>query len=379
MQEMDLLEEQAKLIERNKELSCLFEIAKIVANTSKTFPDILHSIVALLPAAFHYPESICARIRVDDFIFMTDNFEESVNTIQEILIIEGLPKGAIEVFYTGNKEVVENQGNCFLPEEYKLLNAIARQISLMIEMKLANEKQSKLEKQLLHADRLAKVGQLTAGLAHELNEPLAGILGFAQLAVKKIDKPEQAARYLDRIIQSCLHAREIIKKMMLFSSPVPHRKSLVDLNKTLEAGMSFIEPRFVKSNIKFECSFDPKLPSIMADPSQITQVLVNLAINAIQAMPEGGTLRIKTDTLGGKPRMIVQDTGMGMDSQTIEQIFLPFFSTKDVDQGMGLGLSVVHGIISAHGGTIDVQSQKGMGATFIIAFPAGLEEKNQLA
>ena len=374
MQELELLEERAKLIERNKELTCLYAIAKIVGHTEKSFAEVLQEIVTVLPPAFQYPDQTRARITVDDLMFANEGFKTSRSAIREPLIIHGVQRGVIEVVYRRTKSARGRTGTGFLIEERKLLRTIARQSALMIERKLANDKQLELESQLRHADRLAKVGQLTAGVAHELNEPLAGILGFAQLAVRKIDSPELTAKYLDRIIQSCLHAREIIKKMMLFGSPMPHRMEPVNLNRLLAEGIAFIEPRFTHSGITFECEFDEGLPPILADPSQITQVLVNLVINAIHAMPAGGTLTIRTQLAAGCARMIVQDTGTGMDPHTMDQIFMPFFTTKDVDQGSGLGLPVVHGIVSAHGAAIDVQSQLEQGTVFTITFPLDLRK-----
>jgi signal transduction histidine kinase len=369
MKEQTLLEERAKLIERNKELSCLFEIAKIVAHTETTVAEVLQAIVDVLPSAFQYPDQVCARIITTDKICITEGFAESGHVLRDTLQMEAPPHGAIEVFYHQRKETAEDLEIGFFPEERKLLQAIAHQVSLMIGIKLASEKQAGLENQLRHADRLAKVGQLTAGVAHELNEPLAGILGFAQLAKKKIDEPIQTDRYLDKIIQSTLHAREIIKKMMLFSSPMPQHKSKTDLNQVLTEGMAFIEPRFSKAAIRFTTDLDPKLPQILADASQITQVLINLVINAIHAMDSRGTVTLRTVGTDRAVQMIVEDTGIGMDQQTKEQIFLPFFTTKDTDHGTGLGLSVVHGIVSAHDGIIKVESRVGQGTTFTITFP----------
>ncbi|MDD2465974.1 MAG: ATP-binding protein [Desulfobulbus sp.] len=370
MQEKALLDERAKLIERNKELSCLYEIAKIVAHTETTVEEVLQAIVDVVPSAFQFPDQVCARIVVDDKVFMTEGFSKYGQMIRDTLQMDPPSHGAIEVFYHRRDEAEQELEDGFFPEERKLLQAIAHQVSQMINIKLANEKRAQLENQLRHSDRLAKVGQLTAGVAHELNEPLVSILGFAQLATKKIDAPVQAARYLDKIIQSTLHAREVIKKMMLFSSPMPYHKSKTDLNHVLTEGMAFIEPRFSKVAIRFNSVLDPELPMILADASQITQVLINLVINAIHAMDSKGTLTLRTAGAGMTVQMIVQDTGTGMDQQTMEQIFLPFFTTKDLDHGTGLGLSVVHGIVSAHDGTINVESRVGQGTTFTITFPA---------
>lgn len=370
MQEKALLKERAKLIERNKELSCLYEIAKIVAHLETTVAEVLQAIVDVVPSAFQFPDQVCARIVVDDKVFMTEGFAISDHVIRDTLQMESPSHGVIEVFYHRRDETFQDLDDRFFPEERKLLQAIAHQVSLMVNIKLANEQRAQLENQLQHSDRLAKVGQLTAGVAHELNEPLVSILGFAQLAAKKIDTPIQAARYLDKIIQSTLHAREIIKKMMLFSSPMPYHRSETDLNRVLVEGMAFIEPRFSEVAIQFESIFDPQLPSILADASQITQVLINLVINALHAMGSSGTLTLRTIGAGPTVQMIVQDTGIGMDQQTMEQIFLPFFTTKDLDHGTGLGLSVVHGIVSAHDGTIKVESSVGQGTTFTITLPA---------
>ncbi|MFH7326972.1 sensor histidine kinase [Desulfurivibrio sp. C05AmB] len=367
MQAQAFLEERAKLIERNKELSCLYEIAKIVAHSETSFAEVLQAIVAMLPSAFHHPDRVCARIVVDGQVFQSEGFADSPHMLRADLRMQERSRGVIEVFFRWREGAAI--GDPFFPEERKLLQAIAGQVSLMIGNRLANEHRAQLESQLRHADRLAKVGQLTAGVAHELNEPLAAILGFAQLAAKKIESPEQASRYLDRIIHSCLHAREIIRKMMLFSSPGVPRTRRVDLNHLLTEGLSFIEPRFTRTSIRFVTELSPDLPPVEADSAQITQVLVNLVINAIHAMADGGTLTLRTEGGGGEVRMIVADTGIGMDAATLEQIFLPFFTTKDVDHGTGLGLSVVHGIVTGHGGSIDVQSSPGRGTTCTITFP----------
>jgi signal transduction histidine kinase len=359
-------DEKAKLIERNKELTCLYEIAKIAADSRLSLPEVLRRVADILPPAFQYPHMACARICLNDGCLTTDGFDASTVSLRQPLMIHGREKGWIEVAY-GCKAGRAPVG--FLPEERELLETIARQAALMIEKKIADQNKAELESQLRHADRLAKVGQLTAGVAHELNEPLAGILGFAQLARKKTDQPTLVADYLDRMIHSCLHAREVIRKLMLFSKQMPNRKSRIDLNRLVEEGLAFIEPRFAKTRIRFERRLCPNLPLIEADASQITQVLVNLVINAIQAMPEGGTLMLTTAYRGDQIALSVEDSGTGIDSAVIDQIFLPFFTTKDVDEGTGLGLSVVHGIVTAHGGKIDVRSRPGAGSCFTVTLP----------
>ena len=367
--ERRLLKERFELIERNKELTCLYGMAQVVENSKATLPEILQSVTELIPPAFQFPEITSSRIQIDQHIYSTPGFKKSNQKLTENLIIQGIKRGAVEVIYYEKHPERSDIEIEFLQEEKNLLKTIARQVALIIEKKEADNKRDELEGQLRHADRLAKIGQLTAGVAHELNEPIGNILGFAQLASKNPDLPEQVCRDLEHIVGSSLHAREIIKKLMLFSRQMPHQKIRFNLNNLVKEGLSFIEPRFTKNNVEFIQDLTPNLPEITADPSQLRQVLVNLVVNAYQAMPNGGILTIKTLSKIDNVILVVLDTGVGMDQETLDQIFLPFFTTKDVDKGTGLGLSVAHGIITAHGGKIDVQSQKGKGSRFEIRFP----------
>jgi two-component system, NtrC family, sensor kinase len=369
LNEEKLLEERFNLVERNKELTCLYDIARISAVTEMPLEGLIQSIVELLPPAFQYAALASARIKVDGRAYTTAGFAETPLRLDEKLFIHGRERGTIDIFYAAAAGGPDIAQIGFLPEEQRLLRTIARQAALMIEKKLADDKKVELESQLRHADRLAKIGQLTAGVAHELNEPLGSILGFAQLAGKSKRLPAQVARDLTHIVQSALHAREIIKKLMLFSRQVPNRKMAVNLNALIAEGLSFIEPRFANSDIVFETTLESGLPDILADPSQLTQVLVNLVVNAVQAMPDGGRLLIKTAAVPEGVALVIQDSGIGMDETVLDQIFLPFFTTKEVDQGTGLGLSVVHGIVAGHGGRIEVSSRKGEGTRFDITLP----------
>lgn len=375
--ESELKKERFELIERNKELTCLYGMAKVVEHPDVTLQEILQSVTALIPPAFQYPEIASAAIHLDRQLYCTAGYEQSKHKLSEKVFVQGKKRGKVKVVYSEEKEKSTDKTISFLKEEHNLLKTIARQLALIIEKREADEKRLELEGQLRHADRLAKVGQLTAGVAHELNEPLGNILGFAQLADKNSDLPEQVYKDIKNIIQSALHAREIIKKLMLFSRQMPSKKKRVNLNTLIEDALSFIEPRFATTEVEFIRELDQSVLEITADPSQLTQVLVNLAINAVQAMPKGGTLTIKTLAENEHVVFTVQDTGIGMDQETIKQIFLPFFTTKDVDQGTGLGLSVVHGIIVAHGGEIDVHSHIGQGTRFEIKFPANSTNKEE--
>ena len=139
---------------------------------------------------------------------------------------------------------------------------------------------------------------------------------------------------------------------MLFARQTPPTKTRVNLNTVITEGLYLVEARCAKEGVELVRRLEPDLPDIIADPSQLHQVLVNLVVNAVQAMPGGGTLTIRTGRSDGHVALVVEDTGCGMTEEVRRQIFIPFFTTKDVSEGTGLGLSVVHGIVSAHGGTI---------------------------
>jgi two-component system, NtrC family, sensor kinase len=202
-----------------------------------------------------------------------------------------------------------------------------------------------------------------------LNEPLASILGFAQLIQLGTDLPEQTRSDIEKVIRASLHAREVVKKLLLFGRQVPSRISRTDLNKIVAEDIYFLESRCANENIVLEKKLDPRLPLVVADASQMHQVLVNLVVNSIQAMAGGGRLTIRTRRRHNGVALIVEDTGHGMSEEVRRQLFTPFFTTKDVGQGTGLGLSVVHGIVSTHGGSIGVESRVGHGSRFEVFLP----------
>lgn len=369
--EEELRREHAALIKRNRELRCLYSIAQIMGNPELDFNGKLQRIVGIIPQAFRFPEIASARIRLDQRTFSSPGQENAHSPciLTERILINGKQRGMIRAAYSQEPDSARAGEPVFLKEEQSLLRTVAKQLAMILEKKEGDIRKDELEKQLHHADRLAKIGQLTAGLAHEINNPLNSILGFAQLAAKTEGLPDQVADDLEKIVKSALHAREIIKKLMLFSRQMPHQEKQISLSAVMEEGLYFIEHICTKGRVTVIRELAKDLPEITADPSQINQVLMNLVMNAVHAMPEGGTLTVKTCREAGHVCLMVQDTGIGMDRKTLRQIFLPFFTTKDVDQGTGLGLSVVHGIVEAHGASIHVESQPGKGSAFIIRFP----------
>jgi signal transduction histidine kinase len=353
--------------ERVKELTCVYGLARALERSDLGLDEILQEIVELLPPAWQYPEITCGRIILDDRSFLTRNFRGGPYAQVAEIRVRAETRGKVEVIYT-QPRLPSDEGP-FLKEERELLNVVASEVGRLIEKRETEEERIQLQKHLRHADRLATIGQLSAGFAHEINEPLGSILGFAQLSRKQEGMPPQSIKDLDKIIAAALHAREVIRKLMLFARVQHPRQEWVNLNQIVEQGLSLLEARASENGINITRRLAPDLPAIMADPTQMQQVLVNLVVNAIQAMPKGGALTMETFSRDREVFLSVQDKGTGMSRKVMEQIFDPFFTTKEVGEGTGLGLAVVHGIVTTHGGSIHVQSGVGQGSRFEVRLP----------
>jgi signal transduction histidine kinase len=358
---------QIELRERIKEITCLYGIARVVAQPEASFDEIIQGIVELLPPAWLYPEITCARIQLNGQSYVTQGFRESRCRQVSDIVVNNEKVGFVEVVYL-EKRLTLDEGP-FLAEERSLIDSVAREVAIFYERAKAEDEKASLEDQLRHADRLATIGQLAAGVAHELNEPLGNILGFAQLAKKSPDLPPQVAQDLKNIESASLTAREIIKKLMTFARQLPPKRMLVNLNDVVNDGLYFFEARCVKAGVQLVRRLAADLTKITVDPGQINQVLVNLVVNAIQAMPQGGTLTVETWATDEDVCLRGEDTGAGMTEEVTDKIFLPFFTTKDIDEGTGLGLAVVHGIVTSHGGKIVIKTEPGEGTQFQIHLP----------
>jgi len=358
---------QVELRERIKELTCLYSIAKLAEDKSLSLNQILQGIVDLMPPGWLFPEIASARITLDGISYSTPGYQESAYRQAAKIVVEDEKRGTVEVNYSQEKPELDE--GPFLREERALIDTIAQETALIIERKQNDEEKARLQDQLRHADRLATIGQLSAGVAHELNEPIGSILGFAQLIQKSPGLPQQVVRDAEKIKKASLHTREVIKKLMLFARQMPPQKTGVDLNQIVVEGLYFLESRCAKEGIKVERILSEDLPEILADPAQMTQVLVNIVVNAVHAMPGGGKLTIQTKSSKKYVSLIITDTGTGMPENIKKQVFLPFFTTKDIGEGTGLGLAVVYGIVTSHGGSIDFKSELGKGTKFEVRLP----------
>lgn len=363
-----LLHERTTLLERNKELSCLYHISLLMVDMHQELDVIMGRIVALLPLGFQQPKKTHVALTVDDLRLETPGYRDTGNSLSEPIMVNKDRRGTLTVSMEDD-HARRARSTEFIEDETDLLATVAQQIALIVAKREERKARQSLEQQLRQADRLAKIGQFSAGLAHEINEPLANILGFAQLALQAGSLPGQVINDLKNIVDSSLHAREIIRKVMFFSRQMPPQFVLTDLNQTIRQALRITEVGAKRNNVAVVCELDQSLPHVMADPQHITQVVVNLVANAIQAMEKGGMLTVKTINYNDDAYIVIEDTGPGIPPEELKQIFNPFYTTKDVDKGTGLGLSVVHGIVKAHEGFIQVDSTPGKGTRFEVAFP----------
>ena len=239
----------------------------------------------------------------------------------------------------------------------------------------------KLQQQLIQSERLASLGELISGVAHELNNPLASVLGFSQLLLTE-DLNDSARRDVEVIIREATRCQKIVQNLLTFARRHKPEKTYVGINGIIESVLELRAYNLRLNNIKVIKEFDEDLPKTVADYHQLQQVFLNLINNAEQAMVEshqGGTLRVRTEKRGNLIRALVIDDGPGIPPEHMSKIFDPFFTTKEVGKGTGLGLSICYGIIQEHGGRIYAESEVGKGATFVVELPivseASLYEK----
>jgi len=245
------------------------------------------------------------------------------------------------------------------------------------KLQVAYEKLKETQQELIQSAKMAAMGHLMAGISHELSQPLTGIKGFAQAIVTDMKKNDPLKKDVQKIVEQSNRMDMIIKNMRFFAKRSECKNEKLDINKPIQDSLLLIANQFKVQNIRIKTSLVDNLPRILGDSNQLQQVFLNLLTNAKDAInrlrrPRGGEITIKTSLHKDKKsiEIIFQDTGCGISKENLENIFNPFFTTKSPDAGMGLGLSIVHRIISSHKGKIEVRSKKGKGTMFRIILPA---------
>jgi len=233
----------------------------------------------------------------------------------------------------------------------------------------------KMQEALLQSEKLAAMGRLTSQIAHELNNPIYGIMNTLELLKTEIPPESKRRRILELSLSEIQRLSEMLRNMLSFSKPEEEKRRAVKIDELIEGILLVMEKQMREANIRVETSFGEEIPDVMASTNQMRQVFLNIFKNAKEAMPKGGTLFVRTSKEDNRVLIHIQDTGIGIPEEIKDKIFDAFFTTKQKVKGVGLGLSVCYGIIRDHGGEIKIKSEEGKGTTFTISLP--IESRNQ--
>lgn len=391
----DTLQKQSKkLDERLKELHCLYGILQLVEEKDYRTEEILQGAVDLLSSSCRYPEITCAQITLGDQAYQTDNFTKTQWLLAQEITVLGKKAGAVEVYSL--KERPELDEGPFLKEERALLNAIAEQLGNVLERIRATQERQQMQSFVFQQEKLASVGQLAAGVAHEINNPIGFIssnLGTLKKYIAKLmeyiaasvtnrtqEELHQLRKTLkiDFVIQDInalinesvegtARVREIVQNLKSFSRLDEVKCKEADINECLENTIKVIwnELKYKATVIKEYAKLSP----IKCYPQQLNQVFMNFLVNAAQAIEKQGEIKIKTWQDDKDIFVSISDTGQGIPAENLSKLFEPFFTTKETGKGTGLGLSIAHEIIQKHQGRIEVASEVGRGTTFTVILP----------
>jgi len=314
------------------------------------------------------PENLVPLFKeTDQFIFERHNVQTYEYSLR-------FPDGTLHNLFTTKAPFINLKGE---------IAGIVGVISDITNLRQAEEEKTLLEDQLRHSQKMEAVGTLAGGVAHDFNNIFQAMSGYIQLLLMKKDKDDPDRKYLTKIDQSTIRATELVRRLLTFSRKSETRFQPVNLNLVVANTIHLLE-QTIPRMIQIEMHPASDLPGIYADPSQIEQVIINIAANAFDAMPEGGRLVFETESIpfkegysdkylelkpGNYVLLKISDTGHGMDEEVQKHIFEPFFTTKEVGKGTGLGLATVYGIVKSHNGRIACYSEPGLGTTFKIYLP----------
>ena len=236
---------------------------------------------------------------------------------------------------------------------------------------------SKRQKELLAAERLKATGRLASEIAHELNTPLGGILMYSHLLMEDVAEDDPRRENIVKINKLAHRCKIIVQGLLDFAHQEIPQSRPVQINRILRNVIGFLEDHVLLRNISIEADLDPVLPSVAGDENKLEQLFINLIINAAQSMNGSGTLTLRTEFAVDTSRVRIKcsDTGCGIHEEDLSRIFEPFFTTKAKGKGIGLGLSICHGIVEQHGGTITAESSRGRGSTFTTFLPVAEEDR----
>ncbi|MEI7673738.1 MAG: ATP-binding protein, partial [Deltaproteobacteria bacterium] len=413
------------LRERVKELSCLYSITDLLAENNH-IEEVLQKIVNQIPSGWYYPEQACARIILHNKEFTSTNFQETAWKLSARIMDSDKALGVVEVHY--REKIPDRCEDPFLEEERSLISAIAEHLGKLISRKATEEELAIKQRQLqtlnetlaaqvaeevlknrgkdillLHQDKLAGIGQLAGGVAHEINNPMGFIISNLVMLKKYSDVeqkyrvalenaleescPEERRKQLGDLrqaldlpfvlkdipllISESLGGAERIKRIVLdlkdFARIDQGKMNQTDLNQCVQSTANIVRNE-IRHVAELELQLN-EIPLVVCNSQQINQVIANLLINAGQAMDKHGAITVTSRQEREEVVLSISDTGRGMTEEVRKRIFEPFFTTRNIGQGTGLGLSIAYGIIKQHDGEITVESEPGEGTTFTIRLP----------
>ncbi|MBN2496095.1 MAG: PAS domain S-box protein [Deltaproteobacteria bacterium] len=395
--ERRLLEEEREILvrdmgERVKELCCMYEVADAVRE-SATPEGVFYKIAALLPSGWRYPEIARGRVVFDDECYVTEPFMETDWKQSSDIVVSGLRRGAVEVFYLQQR--AEADEGPFCQEERLLLDNIARTVSEMVERKQVEEARDEAERELeeqkalsIVSDRLRSLGEMAAGIAHELNQPLVGVRGLAEHILIGLARgwkftDESIRQKIQLIIEQAERMTHIIEHVRVFAKEAGKPEvRRIRVNDVILSSVGLVSAQLKARGVELEHELADGLPDVLANPFSLEEVILNLISNARDAVEEkikqGAssskpmiTLKTRHDTAAGHSVKIdVIDHGIGIPADVLPKVFDPFFTTKGPDRGTGLGLAVSRSIVEECDGLIEIRSSKGEGTTVTLSLKA---------
>ena len=369
--------------ERVKELRLLHAAARVLRETRRFDRSVLEELVAMMPAAWQHPDSCEARITYRDMTVATPGWSESQSSAGRLAapFTTSAGQGVVEVMY---RDEPRTTTGAFLKEERLLIDSIAEMLAAYLEHDIAGRQRLQLEAQLRQSQQMEALGTLAGGIAHDFNNLLTAIGGNTDLAFTEASVTPQVKEHLTELRKAHARATDLVQRILLFSRRQESDRKPTALAPVVEEAVRLLRVS-LPAMIDIQFSAEPDLPAVLADGSQIHQMIMNLGTNAAHAIGQRhGVIRISVDraTSGGPlavpladpgrgtyVHISVSDTGTGISPEIRARLFEPFFTTKGI-AGTGLGLSVAHGIVTDHDGTITVDSAIGQGSTFHVYLPA---------
>lgn len=357
-----------ELNKRNREINCLYRVGETLRATEPS-DEVFGRAAQILHTALAHPALTGTRIFVDDTAHTSEDYQETPWVVSSDIVAGGRKRGAVEAFFVQEDMLTRDE----LQSERALINAVAEVLSENIE-------RSEAEAKVIHASKLASVGELAAGVGHEINNPVNGIINCADIILKEAERESTTYKFAELIRSEADRIATIVHNLLTFSRQEKQQHSRADLHDIVDTVISLCGKKLQRSNVHLEIDLPKNLPLLYCRSEQLQQVIMNLVINSMHALDEKYpgddpdkklVIRAEAYDVDGREfiRVTVEDHGTGISENHRQRMFDPFFTTKGRDRGTGLGLSISDGIVKGHGGTIECESQVGAYTRFIIELP----------